>query len=467
MDSYYDELLKICGFEVEEINREKSRIEKALKKLQIGPEDMDTAENWVRQNHDVELLGVRKLLGAWLKELIDLVLARDEGKKVVYYGFPTIAGPGMSIKMAAPEEVFSACPDVILCHTMGQIFNKLTPILEAGEENGLPPGHSLCSLQTIRAGALAKGIIPVPDLVITSSYYCDAGSKTDELLHERYGHPAIYADGSMDSRWGEYPEYFPQRVEFLGAELNELFKGVKKILGVEVTSDAWDKAMSISRHLFKGVSVSNELIKADPTPISQAEIGLATWLATGCTGRAMNDGPGAIDILNLEIKKRVDEGIGVVEKGAPRVMTILTHYSDASVTRMVEDEGLAICATLFSSAPPKAMAKSTYTTLGEIVAEREMRIGFFHSSYGKVMRTAKVIEDLNVDGIIWNYIYNCRPLCITTHLLKKWVEENMGIPTLLLESDNFDSRSYSAESLRTRVETFADMLRAKKASAGQ
>ena len=82
MAAYYQELLKICGFEGEEIDRERSRIEKAFERFEIGPDDMPAAENWVMQNHDVQLLGVRRLLGAWLKELIDLVLAKDEGKKV-------------------------------------------------------------------------------------------------------------------------------------------------------------------------------------------------------------------------------------------------------------------------------------------------------------------------------------------------------------------------------------------------
>ena len=206
MSNYYDELLKLCGFEEDEIRKEKPRIDEVFQRLELGPEDMKTAEEWVRENHDIELLGVRKLLRAWLLELLDMVLARDEGKKIVYYGFPSIPGPGMAIKEAgelAGVNIYCACPDVILCHTLGQIFNKLTPVLEAGEENGLPPGHGLCSLQQIRIGGMAKGVIPVPDLVTGSSYYCDMGSKADELLHERYGHPAIYVDGSMDSRWGE------------------------------------------------------------------------------------------------------------------------------------------------------------------------------------------------------------------------------------------------------------------------
>ena len=464
MTNFFDELLNTCGFESAEIEKENTRIENTFRKLGLGPDDMKTADKWVRANHDVSLLGVRKLLGAWLKELIDLVLAKEEGKKVVYYGFPTIAGPGMSIRAAAPDTVYSGCPDVILCHTLGQIFNKLSPILQAGEQNGLPPGHGLCSLQTIRVGALEKGIIPIPDLVLTSSYYCDAGSKTDELLHERYGHPAIYVDGSMDSRWGEYPEYSSERVEFLGAEINDLFAAVEDIIGVKVTTEAWDEAMSVSRHLFSGISRSNRLIKADPMPVSQAEVGLATWLATGCTGRAIKDGPAAIDILNQEIQERVEQGIGIMEKGAPRIMMILTNYTDPSIIRMMEKEGLAVCATLFSSAPPKNKSKRVYATLGERIADSEMRIGFFHSTYGKIQRTVKAIEELEIDGVIWNYLYNCRPLSLTSHLLKKWVEENMRIPTLSLETDNFDTRSYSAESMRTRVETFADILRARKAS---
>jgi benzoyl-CoA reductase/2-hydroxyglutaryl-CoA dehydratase subunit BcrC/BadD/HgdB len=464
MAEYYDDLVKLCGFDDDEIGKERPRLDKAFKKLELGVKDFNNAEEWVRRNHDVGLLGVRKLLGAWLKELVDLVLAREEGKKIVYYGFPTITGPGLAIKAAAPDEVYAACPDVVLCHTMGQIFNKLSPVLGAGEENGLPPGHGLCSLQQIRNGGMAKGIIPVPDLVLTSSYYCDMGSKADELLHEKYGHPAVYVDGCMDSRWGEYPGYLSERVEFLGAQLNKLFAKVKEILGVEVTREVWDKAASISRQLFSGISRLAELLKADPMPASQVAVGLAMWLSAGSTGRAMSEGPAAIAILCEEIRKRVDAGIGVVEKGAPRVMTIITHYSDPRVTRMIEDVGLANSVTLFSAPAPKTKSETTYTTLGEIIAEREMRLGSFHSTYGLVQRTAKAIADLNIEGVIWNYLYNCRPLAITSHLMKRWVEENVGLPTLSLESDAYDSRYYSEAALRTKVETFAEILRARKAS---
>ena len=46
------------------------------------------------------------------------------------------------------------------------------------------------------------------------------------------------------------------------------------------------------------------------------------------------------------------------------------------------------------------------------------------------------------------------------------IEDELGIPALLLEMDTFDNRNYSAETLRTRIETFAEMLRAAKAVKG-
>jgi len=466
MADYYDELFRLCGFEDGEIEKERTRIEKTFKKLEITPEDISPAESWVRENHDVELVGVRKVLGVWLRELIDLIMAKDEGKKIVYFGFPSIGGLGMAIATAA-DDIYCGCPDVVLCHTMGQIFNKLNPILEAGEQNGLPPGHGLCTLQTIRTGALAKGIIPIPDMVIMSSYYCDMGSKNDELLRERYGHRAVVIDGCMDSRWGEFPFYLPERVEYLGNGLDKLIAQTKEILGAEITREVWDKSAAISGQLFAAIGELSQMMKADPMPISVAELEIARFLVTGSTGKAVSHGPEAIATLNQEVKKRVDDGIGIVEKGAPRVTVFLSPFSDASIAHMIENAGLAIPVMLMTAPLRIEPWQTTYTSPGEVKAEVEMKVGIYHSTYALAQRWAEVVEDFDLDGSIFGYQFNCRPLAQPSHLLPKMVEERTGKPTLSLEMDYYDSRSYSAAALRTRVETFAEILRARKTSAKQ
>ena len=94
-----------------------------------------------------------------------------------------------------------------------------------------------------------------------------------------------------------------------------------------------------------------------------------------------------------------------------------------------------------------------------------MRDGFFHSTFGLAKRFEQAVQDLKIDGVLWGYQYNCRVLSQPSHLVKKWVEESTGVPVLSLEMDYYDSRTYSAAALRTRVEAFAEMLRARKASA--
>jgi benzoyl-CoA reductase/2-hydroxyglutaryl-CoA dehydratase subunit BcrC/BadD/HgdB len=464
MANYYDGLLKLCGFEEGEINEDRARIEKVFQRLELKPEDMKNAEVWVRQNHDVELMGVRKILRIWIKELIDLVLAREEGKKLVYYGFPTIGGPSAAIASSS-DALYCLCPDGVLAFTMGQIFNKLYSILEAGEKNGLPPGHSLCSLQLTRVGGMAKGIIPVADMVLTSSYYCDMGSKTDELIHERYGHPAVYVDGSMDSRWGEFPNALPERVAFLGGELNKALDKVKDILGVEVTEEARREGASRNRELSDALKELVELMKgADPQPVSMVEVDLARSLAhASASKRVINEAAGAVALLISEVKERIDKGIGVVEKGAPRIAIIFSHFSDPSMTRMIEKTGLSVPVSILDLVSAK-FKKSPSIISGELIAKAEMELGMFDGSYGFIKRVAETIKESDLDGFIWNYLYNCRPLTQMSHMMKRFVEKEAGIPVLSLESDLVDNRTYSAESQRIKVETFAEMLRARKAS---
>jgi len=465
MTAHYDELLKMCGFDNEEIDRERPRMEEAFRRLELQPDDFKAAESFVRQNHEVELLGVRKIMRLWILELLDLVLARDEGRRLVYYGFPTIAGPSAVIASAS-DDILCTCPDVVLCSTMGQIFNKINPILEAGEQNGLPPGHSLCSLQQVRVGGMAKGIVPVADLVLTSSYYCDMGSKTDELLHERYGHPAIYVDGSMDSRWEEFPDYRPERLDFLGGEIDKALSKVEEILGVQVTEEARQEGAIRSKNLLGVLNEMGAIMRdAVPQPISIVTVEMARRLISGSSSkRLMVEGPKAIALLNQEIRDRVEKGIGGVDRDAPRVMILLSHFSDPTTMRMMEDCGLSVPITVYAALAAKFWTSIPSIT-GKVLAAEEMKRGTFHSSTGILKRVAEVVTEFNMDGLIWNYIYNCRPVAITSHMLKEFVEKETGIPVLSLEMDPYDSRAYTAGALKSRVETFAEILRARKPAA--
>jgi hypothetical protein len=87
-----------------------------------------------------------------MKQLIDLVLAKEEGKKTVY---PTIPHICLAINFAS-DQIYCQSPEMVLAMALGQILGKIDPILENAEAQGLPPGLGMCSLNQIRLGGIAN-----------------------------------------------------------------------------------------------------------------------------------------------------------------------------------------------------------------------------------------------------------------------------------------------------------------------
>lgn len=465
--AYYDKLFKLCSFTPEELETERSRIEKVLARLEIGPEDIDHACEYVKANFEIELKGVQRILGSWLIALIDLVLAKDDGKKIVYFDFPAIFGPQWILKCSS-DDVYAASPDTILCNSVGQIFDKLGPIQEVGELNGTPPGHGLCSLWTVKLGALAKGIVPVPDVALASSYFCDMGSKGGDLLNELYGVTIAHVDNTMDFPWGEYPHFSQESVKFFGSEIDEAFKLIEDTIDIKIKPDAMMKAMEIIMPYQELVGQLAELISSDPQPIRTAAQNMFTPAITASAGRSVQWGMQALRLLVEETRARVDAGFGVVPKGSPRVLVFVPNFSDPGISRMMEDCGLAISASYVNYYPivqPKGyeINPADYSSVGEVIAATEMLNGMFHSTFGTAEKFRLVYEFApEVDGIILQYFYHCRPSGIGSHTNRKYLQETTGVPVLSLESDIWDSRNHNAESMRVRVETFAEMLKANK-----
>ena len=77
-------------------------------------------------------------------------------------------------------------------------------------------------------------------------------------------------------------------------------------------------------------------------------------------------------------------------------------------------------------------------------------------------RFKQICKEWNVDGAILNYPIGCRDLCIAPVKSRDIIMKELGVPVLLLECDHIDTRDYSAEAMRNRVEAFAEMLKAAK-----
>ena len=112
------ELLKLCGFEEPEINSQLPRAERAFGKLGITPDDIEVGKQRLARYYDIELKGVRKAFRLIIREFLDMMLAEEEGKKQIIYGFMS---PGIDLLGSAVKSRSKTGP---------LIFYKVVGILQ-------------------------------------------------------------------------------------------------------------------------------------------------------------------------------------------------------------------------------------------------------------------------------------------------------------------------------------------------
>ena len=117
----YEVFLELCGYEKDEVKAQEKRIERAIEKLRFRPDDFERAEQRMREYFDVDLISMRKMLGLWFRSLIDVVLAREEGKKLVYTMMPPLVLLQNAMTMASTE-LYVTAPDILLSYTARSNF---------------------------------------------------------------------------------------------------------------------------------------------------------------------------------------------------------------------------------------------------------------------------------------------------------------------------------------------------------
>ena len=72
------------------------------------------------------------------------------------------------------------------------------------------------------------------------------------------------------------------------------------------------------------------------------------------------------------------------------------------------------------------------------------------------------LEKYKADGMVFGFYDFDRWLGGHHRLLAKIVEDKTGLPTFYIEGNSWDDRDYSAEALRTRIESICEIMKMRK-----
>ena len=463
---YYDNLYKMCGYSQEEIEKERPRIEKFLKRIEADNEKaIAHAEETTKINFDTELAGTRKFLRLFMKEAIDAALAKEEYDKVIYVNLPNFFVFAQPIINAIREQglnIYSGAND-FCWQILGPVFDKTNWLLESGELMGQTAGRAHCSHYQITSGLFAAKVLDRPDLVIAARLFCDQSGESDEMSSQLFGFPIVSVDFLNDFSWNAWPNFDDHGVAYVKERIIQVYRKIKELMGIDVKEHHIVQALEYGGKLTMGwQNLVGLMGKADPQPVSQGELTLPfyTWSFSNHYEAEFID---AFNTLMKDIHKKIRKGEGILPKGAPKVYTMIRTNCDLTPMKEIESLGLAMPTMFFDWLPQEAM-QGRFEDIYMVIAEAMYRVPIFGGPMANIDYWEKVAKLHDVDGIILMYAFACRPWTIPPIMAKRELQKRLGIPVLVVEGDSWDTRNYSAGQLRTRIESFAEVLKMRKAA---
>jgi benzoyl-CoA reductase/2-hydroxyglutaryl-CoA dehydratase subunit BcrC/BadD/HgdB len=74
----------------------------------------------------------------------------------------------------------------------------------------------------------------------------------------------------------------------------------------------------------------------------------------------------------------------------------------------------------------------------------------------------EMVDKYGADGLVMHSNRSCKPYSLGQYDIQRIVREKMGIPTVMIEADMVDERSFSEGQIETRIEAFIELLKERK-----
>jgi benzoyl-CoA reductase/2-hydroxyglutaryl-CoA dehydratase subunit BcrC/BadD/HgdB len=456
-----DELLILCGYEPSELEKEMPRVRKAFDRVGITDADFVTGKDRIRTYYDIELKGVRQLLGMFIRELVNIVLARDEGRSKIIHacmagGFESVFSAFVSFS----KDVFVEIPNPPFMVVLGSIFGRFTPVLEAAEELWLKSGLvGHCAMVKSRVGILSLDLIPKPDVMVTSGLLCETSPKTNDIFNRLYGIPAVYYDTCQDREAWEYPDS-SRTIALEAASMRRAAEELGNHVGFHLEDEMiWESLRVRDEYGAAVAEVHNLIRETHPVPLGSTHENLLTWVSPiAMSFDDLKRATTAVNLLYDELTERVAKGIGVTQKGAPKIMGILpSHHTDPRLEQLINQMGMAIVAVDYElMMPPVEMAdrkKDPYVAASQLI-----RGSMALPLSARVKVILEGCRKWHIEGVLDHFHVGCRGVAGDALIIQDAIRKELGIPVLALEWENFDPRVFSYEDFKAKLEVFKSMM---------
>ncbi len=397
-----------------------------------------------------------------------LATAKERGQKVVYTFVP-----GNLIEIIAALDMLAVLPEINALQA-GMRQKSAGYIAEAEKA-----GHSedvctyvKCDIGMMKAGNLGPTgqQMPPPDLLLLSYTGCFTFLKWFELLREEYQCPVVMLhvpyqpDGVITP---EMRQYVVDQLEHV------VIPALEKVAGKKLDMDELARRLALSAQAEDDLVAVWESAKNKPSPIDGYFGGVYYIGPIFSAFRGSEDAVTYYRELRAECEARIKRGEGpvtpdgvlseqryrIVVEGPPN----WTSFND--FWHMFSREGAVVVASTYTRVGGlydtgfRHDARNPLATLADYCMGCYTNLGL----PTRVDLLERYIRDYQADGFLINSVKSCNSFSAGQLLMLRQLEERTGVPGGFVESDLVDPRYFGKANIDNRLQSYFQMLDARKA----
>ncbi len=382
---------------------------------------------------------------------IDAKTAKQNGKKVAWLTSGAPVEPVITMDMVPvyPEN-HSA---MIGASKQGNHF------CQVAEDEGF--STDICSyarsdIGCSREGGGPVGGLPEPDILICCTNICNTVLKWYEVQARYYQVPLFILDTPI-----VHQEYHKENRTYVMAQLQELFPLLEKVGGKSFDMDSFYEVVHLSLEGQKRWQSVLDTSMNRPAPMSAFDAFF--HLALIVTLRGTQTAVDYYDELLDEMNERLRDGVCAVPNEKYRLLwdNLPVWYRTRWLSDTFASMDACLVADTYTTAWCENIRYVDTSRLMESYAELYTRI-YLNIGVDQMIESVKGMADkYQVDGVVLHSNRSCKPYSLGQYDIRRALEEEMGIPSLILEADMVDERFFNESAARDSIDTFMEMVAAR------
>lgn len=334
-----------------------------------------------------------------------------------------------------------------------------TDLIPAANARGFSP--DICSYLTSDIGSYLKGESPIQkmklpgppkaDVLVFNTNQCRDVKDWFQFYAREWNVPCIGVHTPRSI--GEIDDTL---VDYIGDQIEALVEPLEAVAGTKLDMDRLREVVSLSKEcteLWKKALLSTAS-KPAPMTFFDATIHMGPAVVL----RGTQDAIDYYQVLVPELEQRVADGVGAVEGEKLRIywegMPIWGKLSSLA-KQFMELKTTVVASTycnswIFDALDPADPFRS--------MARAYSSIFICRSDDFKEQYIRQMVKQYQIDGILYHDAKTCPNNSNCRYEMPQRLQQELGIPYLVINGDLNDLRLYSEEQTRTNIEAFAEQL---------